>query len=74
MFINFEIMSVIRLKKSSIILIHIISDYPASTPNEYQTIPNTSTVSPTEIQPTVSERPVLLRGIIIFLNFFYIHF
>ncbi|KAE9530560.1 hypothetical protein AGLY_011022 [Aphis glycines] len=40
---------------------HTYKDYPASTPNEYQTIPNTSTVSPTEIQPTVSERPVLLR-------------
>jgi len=36
-------------------------DYPASTPNEYQKIPNMSTISPTEIQPTVSERPALLR-------------
>lgn len=40
---------------------HTYEDYPASTPNEYQQIPNTSTVSPTEIQPIVSGRPILLR-------------
>jgi len=39
---------------------HTYEDYPASTP-EYQKIPNMSTVSPTEIQPIVSERPALLR-------------
>jgi len=47
----------------------MISDYPASTPNEYQQIPNMSTISPTEIQPTVSEVPILRRGIV-FLNYF----
>ncbi|XP_026815291.1 vacuolar protein sorting-associated protein VTA1 homolog [Rhopalosiphum maidis] len=40
---------------------HTYEDYPASTPNEYQKIPNMSTISPTEIQPIVSERPALLR-------------
>ncbi|XP_060836576.1 vacuolar protein sorting-associated protein VTA1 homolog [Rhopalosiphum padi] len=40
---------------------HTYEDYPASTPNEYQKIPNMSTISPTEIQPIVSEKPALLR-------------
>lgn len=40
---------------------HTYEDYPASNPNEYQQIPNMSTISPTEIQPTVSGRPILLR-------------
>lgn len=40
---------------------HTYKDYPASTPNEYQKIPNMPTISPTEIQPTVSGRPNLPR-------------
>ncbi|CAI6343088.1 unnamed protein product [Macrosiphum euphorbiae] len=40
---------------------HTYEDYPASNPNEYQQIPNMSTISPTEIQPTVSGRPIVLR-------------
>ncbi|XP_025205515.1 vacuolar protein sorting-associated protein VTA1 homolog [Melanaphis sacchari] len=40
---------------------HTYEDYSPSTPNEYQKISNMSTISPTEIQPTISERPVVLR-------------
>nr|BAH70838.1 ACYPI009424 [Acyrthosiphon pisum] len=40
---------------------HTYEDYPASNPNEYQQISNMSTISPTEVQPTVSGRPILLR-------------
>jgi len=46
----------------------MISDYPASTPNEYQQIPNMSTIHQTEIQPTVLEIPIIHRGIV-FLNY-----